>query len=54
MTFDAWLRFMWEQHCEEVEAWEGRPPCYSAREYFNKYKWWLKREYRHQSQTQSA
>ena len=47
MKFARWLQEMWAEHCDEVEAWEHTAPCYTARDYFNKYKWWLRREYRH-------
>lgn len=48
MDFRTWLIQMWEEHKLEVESWQGRLPCYNAAEYFQKYKWWLKREYKYQ------
>jgi hypothetical protein len=39
---------MWYRHCEEVEAWTGSSPAYLSAEYFGKYKWWLRREFRAQ------
>lgn len=54
MTFRQWVQDIWFEHCEEVEAWERRAPTYGPREYFNKYKWWLRREYKHRFQTEPA
>lgn len=28
-------------------AWTGKLPTYTASDYFQKYKWWLRREYKH-------
>ena len=46
MTFRHWCRLMWQEHCNEVAAWTGNNPQYLSEEYFEKYKWWLRREYR--------
>lgn len=46
MTFRQWCYSMWMEHCDEVEAWTGRSVKYLSGEYFGKYKWWLRREYR--------
>ncbi len=54
MTFRKWLQEMWFDHCEEFEGWFHRQPDYNLREYFNKYKWWLKREYKHQSKSERS
>jgi len=48
MNFRAWCSEMWYQHCDEVEAWTGASPSYLSAEYFGKYKWWLRREFRSQ------
>jgi hypothetical protein len=45
-TFRAWCYEKWLEHCDEVEAWTKHSVGYLSQEYFNKYKWWLKREYR--------
>lgn len=47
VTFRSWCQLMWVEHVEEVSAWTGGVPDYLSKEYFNKYRWWLKREYRH-------
>jgi hypothetical protein len=48
MGFRQWLIEKWAEHCTEHEAWCRTMPNYTSRDYFNKYKWWLRREYRHQ------
>ena len=48
MTFRLWLQQRWYAHCLEIEEWTGRMPTYPMSEYFAKYKYWLKREYRYQ------
>ena len=48
MKFRAWLIEIWQEHSEEVLAWTGKLPTYTASDYFQKYKWWLRREYQHQ------
>ena len=54
MNFRQWVQEIWFQHIDELDAWEHQSPKYSPAEYFNRYKWWLKREYKHQSKTESA
>lgn len=46
-NFRNWLRNIWLENCQEHEAHHELP--YTLKEYFNRYKWWLKREYRFQS-----
>ncbi len=48
MTFRNWVRQMWHEHISEFEAWFHKMHEYDSKEYFAKYKYWLKREYRHQ------
>lgn len=48
MSFSRWLLEIWAEHIDEVLVWEKKIPEYTAQEYFAKYKWWLRREYRHQ------
>ena len=47
MSFRLWLQEKWYEHCEELVGY-GQAITYTSQEYFNKYKYWLKREYRHQ------
>lgn len=48
MNFRQWCQEMWYDHCSEFEGWFNRQPEYNVKEYFNRYKFWLKREYRYQ------
>ena len=44
--FRNWLEELWRQNCDEHDGWgEAR---LSLSEYFSRYKWWLRREYRFQ------
>jgi hypothetical protein len=47
MKFRAWCREMWYEHCAELESY-GQWLPYTQDQYFARYKYWLKREYRHQ------
>jgi hypothetical protein len=47
MTFRLWLQNMWFEHKDELES-IGQKCDYDLIQYFNKYKYWLKREYRYQ------
>jgi len=44
--FKNWLRNIWLDNCDEHITYGQLP--YTMEEYWNKYKWWLKREYKHQ------
>lgn len=48
MSFRQWLQAIWLEHVDEIIGVTGHMPTYTAREYFSKYKWWLRREYQHQ------
>lgn len=51
--FRAFLRNIWLDNCDEHRDLGELP--YSMAEYFSKYKYWLKREFRHhQQQKESA
>jgi hypothetical protein len=45
-SFRTWLQELWRDNCEENDGW-GQPRL-TLQEYFAKYKWWLRREYRYQ------
>mgnify|MGYP006270774895 CR=1 FL=1 len=47
--FRKWLREMWMEHLDELNAWNQPKPNYDVNKYFQMYKWWLKREYRFQN-----
>ena len=47
MNFRSWCQEKWYEHLDELSLY-GQPVPYDAKEYFQRYKWWLKREYRFQ------
>jgi hypothetical protein len=48
-NFKTWLRHIWLENCDEHD--QFNEPAFNMSEYFQKYKWWLRREYRHQSKS---
>ena len=48
MTFRFWIQEMWMQHKDEYMELNLVILESDAQEYFRKYKYWLKREYKHQ------
>ena len=46
-SFRIWLQERWYEHLDELDS-IGQKCDYNVSDYFNKYKYWLKREYRHQ------
>jgi hypothetical protein len=48
-SFRQWLAELWRENCDEHDGWGE--PRYTLQEYFARYKWWLKREYRYQRNT---
>ena len=47
-VFRAWLRQFWMENCRERDAF-GEPSL-PMHTYFQRYKYWLKREFRFQNQ----
>ena len=47
-AFRAWLRQLWQENCIEREGFNQLP--LTQQEYFNTFKYWLKREFRFQNQ----
>ena len=47
MTFRQWVHELWLQNSDEHQAYNQLP--YTQQQYFQQYKYWLKREYRHQT-----
>lgn len=45
--FRIWVRNLWFENTEEHLTYNELP--YTMKEYWTKYKWWLKREYQYQS-----
>lgn len=50
--FRKWLHELWVRNCDERSEYKELP--YSQAEYFRQYKYWLKREYKHQKHKVSA
>jgi hypothetical protein len=47
-SFRRWCQEKWFEHKDEL-AFYGQPLSYNSEHYFSKYKYWLKREYKHQA-----
>lgn len=45
--FTRWVKEKWFEHRDECAVWKTDPVS-DSKTYFQKYKWWLKREFRHQ------
>ncbi len=45
-SFRHWVQEMWYDHVDEIDAYY-QSLRYSSKDYFNKYKFWLKREFQH-------
>lgn len=48
MKFRTWCQEKWYEHIDEMVSYTGRAPVYTSKEYFAKYKYWLKREFKYQ------
>jgi acyl-homoserine lactone acylase PvdQ len=48
MKFRQWCGEMWFHHVDEIIEITGQSPKYLSQEYFGMYKYWLKREFKHQ------
>lgn len=46
MNFRHFCNELWLDHIEEIIELTGKKPDYDGAYYFNKYKWWLRREYK--------
>lgn len=47
MNFRQWCGEKWYEHVDEMQCY-GQLLPYTAQEYFVKYKFWLKREFKYQ------
>jgi len=47
MNFRSGCREKWYEHVDELISY-GLEPQFTAQEYFDRYKFWLKREFKHQ------
>jgi hypothetical protein len=43
--FRNWVRNLWIENCEERLVYQQDPV--TIRQYWETYKWWIKREYKH-------
>lgn len=50
--FRNWVRMLWIENCEERLVYSQDPV--TQQQYWNTYKWWIKREYRHRSQQKES
>ena len=48
ISFRVWVTEQWFNHTEEVLCYTRKTVDYDVKEYFQRYKWWLKREYKYQ------
>ena len=46
-SFRMWCQEKWFEHKDELESY-GQKLDHTAQQYFTQYKFWLRREYRHQ------
>jgi hypothetical protein len=51
-SFRDWLKDLYFENREERFYWKDKE--LSLEEYFNRYKWWLRREYRYQQRKHDA
>jgi hypothetical protein len=47
-AFRNWLRNKWYEHLDEIATYGLPTPPYTSEFYYRTYKWWLKREYKHE------
>lgn len=47
-TFRVWLQDMWLAHLDELDSWGLSRPDYTSAVYFQRFRWWLRAEYRRQ------
>lgn len=50
--FRKWVQDLWYENCEEHETY--KEPKYTQAQYWEKYKYWLKREYRYLKRTNNV
>jgi hypothetical protein len=50
--FRGWTHKLWVENCDEHQAFGERP--LQAKDYWDKYKYWLKREYQHQMKAENG
>ncbi len=50
-AFKTWVKDLWYENCDEYVSFKQEPMPIEI--YWQKYKWWLKREYRYQTKQKS-
>jgi hypothetical protein len=50
--FRNWVHNLWLDNCEEHD--QDKRPKYSEKEYFQMYKYWIKREFKHQQKVNNG
>ena len=51
-SFRMWVNRIWMENREEHLSFNETP--YTITQYWEKYKWWLRREYKHQRKVENA
>jgi hypothetical protein len=46
-AFRLWVHRVWIENCEERQTWRTGDVM-TPQQYFGKFRWWLRREWRHQ------
>lgn len=49
-NFRLWVNNLFYDNKLETDAWKVDNKCNTLFEYFNRYKWWLKREFKRQQE----
>ena len=50
--FRMWVQRLWIENCEERLVYKQDPV--TQQQYWDTYKWWIKREYRHRCQQKAS
>ena len=50
-AFRGWVHNLWVENCEERMLYNGGERL-AEREYWHRFRWWLRREWRHREQRQ--
>ena len=51
-SFRMWVQNLWIENCEERLVYQQDPV--TIQQYWETYKWWIKREYRHKIQQRES
>ena len=53
MNFRSWCHEKWMEHQDELASY-GQKLTYTSKDYFQMYRWWLKREYQFQKSREQS